>query len=225
MTEHDDSILHKLNLDATRERLARVTCEGEVPLNFVDIICEYNIQGYTLDVGCGVGFILRRLGPNSVGIDFVKENCIECHRKGLTSVLADANGGLPFRSGSFEASICSHTLEHLKSPLSLLVEIRRILKPGGIVILCLPTYGSIVRILHDDYFDDHASHLYALDPAGIERLLQVAGLSLLEMRIDLPRSHRSRVMRVIQEVSNRLPRCMLRASNSYWIVAVKLECP
>jgi SAM-dependent methyltransferase len=59
----------------------------------------------------------------------------------------DISRPLGFASGSADAIYASHVLEHLHhdDALSLLVECRRVLKPGGILRLVLPDLASMVR--------------------------------------------------------------------------------
>jgi len=55
-------------------------------------------------------------------------------------ILVDATQGLPFRANSFREVYSSHFLEHLNigEIEKVLIEVRRILVPGGELVLCLP---------------------------------------------------------------------------------------
>lgn len=48
-----------------------------------------------------------------------------------TNIVADLEQGLPFKADSFDKVICLNVLEHVGNPLALLLEIARVLKPGG----------------------------------------------------------------------------------------------
>jgi SAM-dependent methyltransferase len=52
-------------------------------------------------------------------------------------VIADASD-LPFEDASFDAVICSELLEHVEDPLLVVREAYRVLKPGGILFVCVP---------------------------------------------------------------------------------------
>ena len=98
-----------------------------------------------LDVGCGPGSDHRWASPRSshpaqvVGID-VQSAQIEQARalaatRGLASVrfeIADIYS-LPFPDGSFDAAFANGVLMHLREPVRALAELRRVLRPGGIV--------------------------------------------------------------------------------------------
>jgi SAM-dependent methyltransferase len=51
-------------------------------------------------------------------------------------------GMLPYESGSFDGVILCHVLEHLRSPLALGPEIRRVLAPGGRLYVEAPNWTS-----------------------------------------------------------------------------------
>lgn len=52
-------------------------------------------------------------------------------------ILADINN-LPVKARQFDVVICSEVLEHIKDPISVLKESYRILRPGGILLICIP---------------------------------------------------------------------------------------
>lgn len=62
-------------------------------------------------------------------------------------ILADA-AHLPVEDAGFDAVICSELLEHVPDPPSVLHEAARVLRPGGILLLCAP---FMMRIHGDPY--------------------------------------------------------------------------
>ncbi len=52
-----------------------------------------------------------------------------------TNVLGNLEQGLPFRRETFDEVLCLNVIEHVGNPLSLLLEIARVLKPGGLLRL------------------------------------------------------------------------------------------
>lgn len=61
---------------------------------------------------------------------------------------ADA-GCLPFPTNRFDGVICSELLEHVPSPPLVLSEIHRVLRPGGIALVCVP----FLKQIHGDPYD------------------------------------------------------------------------
>lgn len=212
--------LYALNRSASISRIDSGSEDSIVlSVSFIEILRSYRLDGLWLDVGCGTGQAMRKLEPEAIGIDYVLENCARYSMMNHSVVRSDANTTLPFKNDSFAGILCSHTLEHLESPLNSLREMRRVIAPGGLLVLCLPTYRSIVRWHLDDYFDDHRSHVYSFDVKSIKRLLELAEFRIVETKIDLPRSHRFIVILWLQTLLNTLPWHFLRLSNAFWIVA------
>ena len=87
-----------------------------------------------LNIGCGSAF-----HPDWVNAD------VEPSAPSI--IRLDASRGLPFSDNTFDICYSSHVLEHLKQAEAahFLSEIRRIMKPGGIVRLAVPDLEGIVR--------------------------------------------------------------------------------
>ncbi len=66
---------------------------------------------------------------------------------------------VPFENNSFDAVICSELLEHVPTPPSVLSEIYRVLRPGGILFICVP---FLYQIHGDPYdFGRYTDHYWA----------------------------------------------------------------
>jgi SAM-dependent methyltransferase len=63
--------------------------------------------------------------------------CVNLSNRKGTDVQADARW-VPFEDGSFDVAICSELVEHLFSPQDVLREIHRLLRPGGVLLMCAP---------------------------------------------------------------------------------------
>lgn len=101
-----------------------------------------------LDVGCGTGAILKRLGnpENNVGIDLAPDAIAFCRQRGLSNVQQADIRALPFDDASFDAVICSSVLYHQWVPdvAAAIREMRRVLRPDGVVLINVPAF----RFLH-----------------------------------------------------------------------------
>jgi SAM-dependent methyltransferase len=101
--------------------------------------------GKLLDVGCGDGIFLNRmqkLGWTVDGLD-VDSKAIENakSRYGLSVHQGDLSR-VRFPDNSFDAVTLSHVIEHVPNPLALLLEVRRIAKPGARLVLTTPNNSS-----------------------------------------------------------------------------------
>jgi len=111
--------------------------------------CASLERGPALDCPAGRGALaheLAALGFHVVTADLGGPN----DGQGYHRVRADLNRPLPFSDAPFRLVACVEGIEHLERPVDVLREFRRILCPGGTLILTTPNIlhlGSRVRLL------------------------------------------------------------------------------
>jgi SAM-dependent methyltransferase len=103
-----------------------------------------------LDVGCGANLdydiVLADLGVEIVGVDFAESFlALAPGHSRITLQRADATS-LPFESGSFDAVICSETVEHVPDDRAVLREISRVLEPRGLLVFTVPLLWNLARL-------------------------------------------------------------------------------
>jgi SAM-dependent methyltransferase len=97
--------------------------------------------GRILELGCGTGRDTVHLVPFGpvVAVDRSESGLRECRRNApqATLVCADLSHQLPFRAGAFSAVVASLCLHYFswRVSLGLAAEIRRVLTPGGLLIV------------------------------------------------------------------------------------------
>jgi SAM-dependent methyltransferase len=95
-----------------------------------------------LDVGFGNGLVLQHLRDRyaeRVGVDLaLNRHALGLRKEGIKVVKADVARGLPFKAASFDLVVSLDVIEHVFDPLSFLVELRRVLRPGGRLLLSTP---------------------------------------------------------------------------------------
>jgi len=96
-----------------------------------------------LDVGCGNGLFLDRIRGRVAdaqlsGVDYSKYQIERPAHASLRLKQADLTRGIPFDDGSFDVVYAAEIIEHLVDPDLLLSEIRRVLRPGGALVLTTP---------------------------------------------------------------------------------------
>lgn len=96
-----------------------------------------------LDVACGTAYgskILAQSGAaHVVGVDISVEAIASNGKRPECLALANADAcRLPFDEHTFEVVVSFETIEHLVNPELLLIEISRVLEPGGICICSSP---------------------------------------------------------------------------------------
>lgn len=96
-----------------------------------------------LDLGAGMGgfaVAAAQRGASVVACEYNRAYCdiiaLRARRCGVTIPIRNAAGeALPFPAASFDAVVCWDVIEHVQSPERMLAEIRRVLRPGGTVLL------------------------------------------------------------------------------------------
>jgi ubiquinone/menaquinone biosynthesis C-methylase UbiE len=106
----------------------------------------------TLDLGAGLGEHLEfedgRAG-RYVALELRPEMAREIERRHpyVTTVVGDVESGLDFESAEFDRVLAIHVLEHLPNLPAALEELRRILRPGGVLSVVLPCEGGMAYTL------------------------------------------------------------------------------
>ncbi len=100
--------------------------------------------GRVLELGCGQGCLMMQLsaGFEPVGVDLGLGQLRETQRLTGRPVVAALAELLPFASGSLDAVVAMHLIEHVLHPRLVLQEAFRVLKPGGVLILETPDAQS-----------------------------------------------------------------------------------
>ena len=104
---------------------------------------KYHSEGPVLDIGCG-NCMWAPDGYIAIGVDICHNMLCynKKHNKYFNAIRADCRISLPIRDESVNTVVITELLEHFPSTISLLSEIRRVLKPGGVVIASVP-YGLL----------------------------------------------------------------------------------
>lgn len=99
-------------------------------------------RGRVLDLPCGSGAFTRRL--IDAGYDICAAD-IALHEAVPADVFtaADMNQRLPFDDGAFDAVVSIEGIEHIERPYDFVRECRRVLKPGGTLIVTTPNISSL----------------------------------------------------------------------------------
>ncbi|MFZ2201991.1 MAG: class I SAM-dependent methyltransferase [Microgenomates group bacterium] len=100
-----------------------------------------------LDIGCGTGETLtfmKKVFPKSKlqGVDYLPEAVKYTKGRGHLALRADALH-LPFADATFDAVLLLDVIEHIKDDSGVIKEAKRILKPGGVIVLTAPALQFI----------------------------------------------------------------------------------
>lgn len=140
-----------------------------------------------LDVGCGVGQSLvwaAERGWEVHGVELDPEAVRLAHDRGLASVRLGTLEAQGFPAERFDAITLYQTLEHVYSPRAVLSECRRILRPGGRLLVSVPNFASLPRETLGGAWNGMQLpvHLYHFTEPTLRRLATSCGLEVEEVR-------------------------------------------
>lgn len=184
-----------------------------------------------LDIGCGAGELLlrlRELGCNAYGID-IDEITSKYLREvmNLNVITCDIESGISFQSDFFDVIVMRHSLEHVYNPVHVMREVRRTLKPGGLLIVGVPNIDSFIsRVTGACWGDlDIPRHLFHFTTFTISTLLRNAGFSIENIHHEM-RARRISLERRIAAISLlpfRIPKSLMSMVGKILAVSRKGE--
>jgi len=130
------------------------------------VVPHINNDDVILDLGCGYSApFLSHLSSkikNGTGLDIsVSNNKV---KNNIVLIRGSADKHLPFESNQFDTVTCLALIEHLNKPETMLKEVNRVLKKGGIFLLTTPSKKSKdlleflayrLRIISKEEIEDH----------------------------------------------------------------------
>ena len=141
-------------------------------------------RGKLVEVGSSMGLLLKSLRDDGWDVHGVEPDPNACRYAtktfGIPTTAATLEGAkLP--SGSADALVMLHVIEHVPSPVETLREVHRVLKPGGTFVLETPRYDTLMfkllgrreRSLGCD------GHIYFFTNETLRRAVELAGFECL----------------------------------------------
>lgn len=132
--------------------------------------------GKALDIGCGTGKIIEELnqaGWQCVGVDKSALAQKEGLKRGLKISIADAGKKLPFPDKCFRLVLALDFLEHVKNDQKVVREIKRVLKPSGMIIASVPAYSTLYS-----YWDKMLGHFRRYSKSDLIQLMKANNLEI-----------------------------------------------
>jgi SAM-dependent methyltransferase len=144
-----------------------------------------------LDLGCGAGRFLaalREAGAEPVGVEIAEAAAARARANvpGADVRVLERDGSLPLGHGEIDLVWCSEVLEHIPDVAHALLEVRRVLKPGGRLLATVPYHGrvqaaAIALTRFDAHFDPLGQHLRFFTRGSLTATLEHAGFAAIRV--------------------------------------------
>ena len=140
--------------------------------------------GRLLDLGCAAGYFMQRAeraGFEAHGTDLATWVEGIAAERGVPNVRCGRLEAAAFADGWFDVVHSSQVFEHLPRPVDELKEIRRVLRPGGILYINVPNYRCLSIVLGRDDFELNTppEHVAYYTPRTLATLLSRAGFDVV----------------------------------------------
>lgn len=137
-----------------------------------------------LDVGCGRGNfvgLMAGAGHDVQGTELSDATAEHARGRFGDRINVGDLAELTFPENHFDLVVMWHVLEHVPDPVGNMRAVRRMLKPGGCVVVAVPNFASFQAVLGRSmwFHLDVPRHLYHFTPVSLGRLLGSAGFSVI----------------------------------------------
>ncbi|MBP9865374.1 MAG: class I SAM-dependent methyltransferase [Candidatus Omnitrophica bacterium] len=149
-------------------------------------------KGRLLDVGCWDGMLASQFLPNRevYGLEGNLEAGLRANQRGVKTQSVDLEKGLfPFPDDFFDTVIAAEIIEHVYDTDLFLKELKRVLRPGGTLVMSIPNMASLsnrIRMLfgayprNAEYRAGGAGHIRFYTAPVFKAQVQEAGFEVLQ---------------------------------------------
>ncbi len=153
---------------------------GDARLRKIEAITK---TGMLLDIGCSLGYFIEaatRRGWNAQGVE-ISAYASEQARNSGCRVTTGTLEAAKFPSDCFDCITMWDVIEHIPDPYEHLIELRRVLKPGALVVIGTPNIGHVMFQLKRSKWRHlkPAEHLFYYRKSSIARLLNAVGFEIV----------------------------------------------
>ncbi len=166
-----------------------------------------------LEVGAGRCEVLKNfknLGLFCVAADISPVSKKYADNAGIDFFLLKNDNKLPFEDNSMDIIYTKSLIEHIIEPTALIVEFKRVLKPGGKLLCLTPDWESNMKIFYDDI-----THVKPFTRNSLEQLFEMTEFKNIKIEIlrQIPSSWNNKII----EISSKIIRPFVhrRAKNKF----------
>ncbi len=174
----DDYFSYELENDAN---FFDLMLKGLQDAGFFELERKLGDRRRFLDIGCATGMLLAYLKNRDWRVQGV-EICEPAARYGVEKrkvpIAVGTLDEAAFQDAAFSFVHFSHVIEHVPDPRAFLLEVNRVLEPGGYVITVTPNRAGLqARVFRERWRSSIADHLNLFSRRSLVRLLSECGFS------------------------------------------------
>ena len=192
-----------LSCDSDRPAESRTELKKGTAELYLDTLKKYAgpLTGRLLEIGCGQGEFLtlaREAGFEVTGVEFSMDAVERANKKlGDKCVRCGTLEEQKFQDYAFDVIVLFDVIEHVRRPLETLHEIKRLIKPDGVIFLVTPSLDSwSASLMKNEWVEFKIEHLSYFNTRTMELALHKAGFADTEispnykvLRMDYINSH------------------------------------
>jgi 2-polyprenyl-3-methyl-5-hydroxy-6-metoxy-1,4-benzoquinol methylase len=157
---------------------------GLKDIDFDSLFCHNGEKKKFLDIGCATGLLLnhmKRKGWDCFGVEICGESAEYAKTHFSLNVFVGTHEQASYPQSFFHAVHFSHLIEHVPDPSGLLLEVKRILKPDGYMVLTTPNVsGMQARVAGKNWRSAIPDHVYLFSKKTMKSLLCKTGFEVLK---------------------------------------------
>jgi 2-polyprenyl-3-methyl-5-hydroxy-6-metoxy-1,4-benzoquinol methylase len=181
--ESDDYISHTDSQRSLFEKIYQVVKTKNISDKVKTVTRANSGTGRLLDIGCGTGDFLsvaKSVGWQTVGFEPNDKARNLALSKGVELVTETTD--LP--DASFDVITMWHVLEHVPDVEAQIKELRRLVKPGGTIVIAVPNFKSVDAKYYGKFWAayDVPRHLWHFSKTAIKKLFEEQALFLEEVK-------------------------------------------
>lgn len=136
-----------------------------------------------LDIGCATGLLLNHVrdkGWKTNGVEICRPSVAYARRMFGLDIFVGTLEEASFPDDSFDVVHFSHVIEHVPEPREMLLEVRRVVKENGHVIVTTPNVdGWHARVAGSEWRSAIPDHIYLFSKSTLRWLLELTGFEIV----------------------------------------------
>jgi ubiquinone/menaquinone biosynthesis C-methylase UbiE len=171
------------------ERLPEDLNPPDLPLRRSFARAEIASQDRVLDLGCGAGDLtgdLAGMAASVVGVDVAEAALRRARRRhpGIPFLRAELDAALPLDDNAFDVVWSSEVIEHVADTARWLSEVRRVLRPGGRLLLTTPSHDRLKLVVGglERYSAPLGDHLHLYTARSLRQVLVEFAFDQVDVR-------------------------------------------